>query len=209
MIHRELFFATPVYVKDVGTPEYNKYLEEQIVNWSKKDPGLQKTNTNGWHSPTDMHLKPEYKNLIEELHIAQQEIYKDECLEGEPFLGNMWANINYKGGYNRPHIHPNSLWSGVYYVKTPKKCGHLKIEDTRTMSLMSRPKKIKSLEVFDFMKKINKEEPKHLWREVHFEPIAGRLIMFPSWVNHCVDPNESDDIRISVSFNFLQKGLMV
>jgi len=33
--------------------------------------------------------------------------------------------------------------------------------------------------------------------------------MFPSWVNHCVDPNESDDIRISVSFNFLQKGLMV
>ena len=197
MIHRELFFATPVYVKDIGTLEYNKYLEEQIVNWSKKDPGLQKTNMNGWHSPTDMHTKIEYKNLIEELHIAQQEIYKDECLDSEPFLGNMWANINYKDGFNRPHIHPNSLWSGVYYVKTPKKCGHLKIEDTRTMSLMSRPTKT------------NKEEPKHLWREVHFEPIAGRLIMFPSWVNHCVDPNESDDIRISVSFNFLQKGLMV
>jgi len=33
--------------------------------------------------------------------------------------------------------------------------------------------------------------------------------MFPSWVIHCVDSNESDDIRISVSFNFLQKGLMV
>jgi hypothetical protein len=46
MIHRELFFATPIYVKDVGTPEYNKYLEEQIVRWSKKDPGLQKTKMN-------------------------------------------------------------------------------------------------------------------------------------------------------------------
>ena len=199
MIHRELFFATPIYVKDVGTPEYNKYLEEQIVTWSKKDPGLQKTNMNGWHSPTDMHTKIEYKNLIEELHIAQQEIYKDECLDSEPFLGNMWANINYKDGFNRPHIHPNSLWSGVYYVKTPKKCGHLKIEDTRTMSLMSIPTKTDK----------KREEPKHLWREVHFEPIAGRLIMFPSWVNHCVDRNESDDIRISVSFNFLQKRLMV
>ena len=196
MIHRELFFATPVYVKDIANSEYNKYLEDKIVAWSQNNPGLKKTNMNGWHSPTDMHLKPEYKHLIEELHIAQQEIYKDECLGSEPFLGNMWANINYKDGFNRPHIHPNSLWSGVYYVKTPKKCGHLKIEDTRTMSLMSRPKKI------------NKEEPKHLWKEVHFEPIAGRLIMFPSWVNHCVDPNESDDIRISVSFNFLQKGLM-
>jgi len=197
MIHRELFFATPVYVKDIANSEYNKYLEDKIVAWSQNNPGLKKTNMNGWHSPTDMHLKPEYKHLIEELHIAQQEIYKDECLGSEPFLGNMWANINYKDGFNRPHIHPNSLWSGVYYVKTPKKCGHLKIEDTRTMSLMSRPTKT------------NKEEPKHLWKEVHFEPIAGRLIMFPSWVNHCVDPNESDDIRISVSFNFLQKGLMV
>ena len=82
----------------------------------------------------------------------------------------MWANINPPGGMNRAHQHPNSLWSGVYYIKTPKKCGHLKIEDTRTMSLMSRPKKI------------NKEE-KNKVKQVHFEPIAGRLIMFPSWVN--------------------------
>jgi uncharacterized protein (TIGR02466 family) len=49
--------------------------------------------------------------------------------------------------------------------------------------------------------------PSHLWREVHYKPIAGRLIMFPSWLNHCVDPNESNDIRISVSFNFLQAGM--
>jgi hypothetical protein len=29
MIHRELYFATPVYIKDVGTPEYNKYLRRK------------------------------------------------------------------------------------------------------------------------------------------------------------------------------------
>jgi hypothetical protein len=33
--------------------------------------------------------------------------------------------------------------------------------------------------------------------------------MFPSYVNHCVDPNESDDLRVSVSFNFLQTGMFV
>jgi hypothetical protein len=42
MIHRELYFATPVYIKDIGTPEYNKYLEEQIVNWSKTMKDLKK-----------------------------------------------------------------------------------------------------------------------------------------------------------------------
>ena len=42
-----------------------------------------------------------------------------------------------------------------------------------------------------------------------YEPLEGRIIMFPSWLWHCVEPNESNDIRISVSFNFLQKGFNV
>ena len=51
--------------------------------------------------------------------------------------------------------------------------------------------------------------PTRLWREHHYEPIAGRCIMFPAWLVHCVDPNESNDMRISVSFNFLQKTMFV
>jgi uncharacterized protein (TIGR02466 family) len=144
-----------------------------------------------------MHLKPEYKMLVDLLHQAQHFIYNDELLDNEPFLGNMWANINPPGGYNRAHTHPNSLWSGVYYVKAPINSGHLKIEDPKPSINISRPRRKQG------------QLPKHLWNEVHFEPIAGRLIMFPSWLNHCVDTNQSNDIRISVSFNFLQKGMFV
>jgi uncharacterized protein (TIGR02466 family) len=196
-MNRELYFATPIYVKDVGTPEFNAQLEQNIINWSKQDKGVQKTNVNGWHSPTDMHLKPEYKMLVDLLHQAQHFIYNDELLDNEPFLGNMWANINPPGGYNRAHTHPNSLWSGVYYVKAPINSGHLKVEDPKPSINISRPRRKQG------------QLPKHLWNEVHFEPIAGRLIMFPSWLNHCVDTNQSNDIRISVSFNFLQKGMFV
>ena len=49
----------------------------------------------------------------------------------KPGLGNMWANINYPGSYNKQHIHPNSQWSGVYYVKVPKNSGSLFLEDPR------------------------------------------------------------------------------
>jgi uncharacterized protein (TIGR02466 family) len=49
----------------------------------------------------------------------------------------MWANINPPGGFNRAHIHPNSLWSGVYYVKTPKNCGHLKVRRPKICSMIS------------------------------------------------------------------------
>jgi uncharacterized protein (TIGR02466 family) len=62
---------------------------------------------------------------------------------------------------------------------------------------MSRPKQVEG------------QLPARLWREAHFEPVAGRLIMFPSWVNHCVDPNMSNEIRISISFNFLQRNFVV
>jgi len=196
-MNRELYFATPIYVKDVGTPEFNAQLEQNIINWSRQDKGVQKTNVNGWHSSTDMHEKPEYKMLVDILYQAQQFIYKDELLDNEPFLGNMWANINPPGGYNRAHTHPNSLWSGVYYVKAPINSGHLKVEDPKPSINISRPRRKQG------------QLPTHLWSEVHFEPIAGRLIMFPSWLNHCVDTNQSNDIRISVSFNFLQKGMFV
>jgi len=194
---RELHFPTPIYIADIAHPTLNQELEKDIIAWSNQDKGMVKTNIKGWHSQTDMHQKPEYQKLVEMLYEAQRTIYDQEHLNSEPVLGNMWANINPPGGMNRAHQHPNSLWSGVYYVKAPKNSGHLKIDDPRSIASMSRPQQKEG------------PVPARLYRETHYEPKAGRLIMFPSWVMHCVDSNESDDIRISVSFNFLQKGLMV
>jgi uncharacterized protein (TIGR02466 family) len=194
---QELHFPTPIYIFDHNDPSLNEQLEKDILNWMQQDSGVTKTNVKGWHSTTDMHTKPEYKRLVDGLFEAQHKIYQEEHLASEPFLGGMWANVNPPGGMNRAHMHPNSLWSGVYYVKAPKNCGHLRIDDPRSVAAISRP--------------VMKEgkTPARLWRENQYEPIAGRLIMFPSWLMHCVDPNESNDTRISVSFNFLQKQLMV
>ena len=48
--------------------------------------------------------------------------------------------------------------------------------------------------------------PKHLWRDVRIEPKENRAIMFNSWLWHSVEPNMSNETRISVSYNFIQKG---
>jgi len=194
---RELYFPTPIYIADIKHPTLNQELERDILAWSNRDKGMIRTNIKGWHSDTNMNELPEYAKLVDMLYSAQRTIYDQEYYESEPFLGNMWANINPPGGSNRAHIHPNSLWSGVYYVKAPQNSGQLKIEDPRSVALMSRPRQ----------KDVPK--PDRLLREHHYEPKTGRLIMFPSWLNHCVDPNNSNDIRISVSFNFMQKCFMV
>ena len=194
---RELHFPTPIYILDIKDKNLNAQLERDVISWMNQDKGIKRTNIKGWHSTTNMHERPEFKRLVNALYEAQKKIYIEEHLESEPVLGNMWANVNPPGGMNRAHQHPNSLWSGVYYIKAEKNSGQLKIDDPRAAASMVRPKQK------------SEELSSRLWRETHYEPVAGRCIMFPSWVMHCVDPNESNDIRISVSFNFLQKGMFI
>ena len=191
----EYHFPTPVYIKEIpNAVELNHYLEKQILKWNKEDPkGVSKTNAGGWHSTTDMNKKQEYDPLSKELFNMQDEIFQKEYLTMKPVLGNMWANINPPGGFNRPHLHPNSLFSGVYWIKAPKKSGNLMLYEPRPGAQCTMP---------------NRKEgklPPELWREVHYKPKAGVAIMFPSWLWHEVKPNESNDTRISVSFNFLQR----
>ena len=82
----------------------------------------------------------------------------------------------------------------MYYIKAPKKSGSFVCNDPRPGVQLNMPIRKKG------------QPPKHLWREVHLEPIEGRIIMFPFYLWHCVEPNQSNDIRISVSFNFIQHG---
>jgi uncharacterized protein (TIGR02466 family) len=189
---KEGFFPTLIYAEDFKLD--TNQMAHHIIQWSKENPGVKKTNVDGWHSETDMHKKPEYKPLVNELFKMIHQVFKEEFLDKHPVLGNMWANINYKGGYNRPHVHPNSVFSGVYYVKTPPNCGNLICNDPRPGIQTCMPNRIKE------------EPPKHLWREIHLQPQENRALIFPAWLWHCVQPNESDDVRISVSFNFIQDG---
>ena len=190
----EHHFPTIIYIKDIPNAlQLNQYLEQKIIQWSQQDKGVSKTNAGGWHSETDMNKKEEYNPLIKELFNMQDEIYQKEKLDMKPVLGNMWANINYPGNYNRPHLHPNALFSGVYWVKVPPQSGNFMVYDPRTGVQVTMPNRKKGA------------LPSELWREVHYEPVAGRCLMFPAWLWHEVKPNESNDIRISVSFNFLQR----
>ena len=165
-MHRDLHFPTPIYIADIEHSTLNQELERDIVAWSNKDKGITRTNVQGWHSPTNMAELPEYKKLVDMLYACQKTIYDQEHLDSEPVLGNMWANINPPGGMNRAHQHPNSLWSGVYYIKAPKNSGDLKIDDPRSVACMSRPRQKEG------------PVPPRLFRETHYEPVAGRCIRY-------------------------------
>ena len=47
-----------------------------------------------------------------------------------------------------------------------------------------------------------KESPKHA-STLHLGAAPGRMFLFPAWVRHSVNTNESREVRVSVAFNFV------
>ena len=89
------------------------------------------------------------------------EIFQEEWLAREPVIGNMWANINPPGALNRPHLHPNSHFSGVYYIKAPKNSGQIVFNEPRSGAHMVMPSRKEG------------EPPSHLCGEKFVDPIEG------------------------------------
>ena len=65
-----------------------KYLEEKILKWSQEDlKGIDRTNVNGWHSPTDMNHKEEYQVLTKQLFVMQEENIYQRIFNPAPRTG--------------------------------------------------------------------------------------------------------------------------
>lgn len=108
---------------------------------------------------------------------------------GKLKLDNIWINILDPGGFHSGHIHPHSVISGTYYAQAPDGAAALKFEDPRLPMMMAAPARDASA-------------PRELQSFVYIAPQAGAVLMWESWLRHEVVRNESDERRISVSFNY-------
>jgi len=199
---REMFYPTMIYYFDHPTAlETNNRIKKNVDQWEKRDEeGIIRSNSLGWHSAVDMHHRNEYNHITKWIFQKMQQVFDDQQYDPdfEPFADNMWANINKRYSHNRNHIHPGGLWSGVYYIQAPKDSGRIWFTDPRSEAHMILPR--------------YKTRPNFTWREVYYEPIPGRLIIFPAWLMHEVEPNlnkefeetDSQGWRYSISFNFMQ-----
>jgi uncharacterized protein (TIGR02466 family) len=104
-------------------------------------------------------------------------------------LDSMWINILDPGGAHSGHLHPHSVLSGVYYVRTPMGASALKLEDPRLPLMMAAPPRLE-------------DAPDAEQTFVYLEPSAGDVLMWESFVRHEVPPNMAKRARVSVSFNY-------
>jgi hypothetical protein len=100
-----------------------------------------------------------------------------------------WATLCRAGAYHAPHSHPDSAWSGVYYVDPGSESseqplsGMLEFLDPRAgAEAVTAP-----------------GDP--YGEPFRVRPQAGLLVVFPSWLHHWVHPYAGQTPRIAISFN--------
>jgi uncharacterized protein (TIGR02466 family) len=106
----------------------------------------------------------------------------------EPVMSSLWCNINGQYSSHSEHLHPLSHISGVFYIDCPPNSGSIIFKDPRPGRTMVPPP------TAEFRTENS--------MQVSVPPEDGKLLMFPSFLEHRVEQNLTTTERIGMSFNF-------
>jgi uncharacterized protein (TIGR02466 family) len=189
----EYWFPTPIWnykFNDINTDQLNEAIKF-CYEVKKNNPGRVKSNAGGWQSYNLRYNYIEKTPLLpffNEILPLLDELVIEVASPGALKLPNdVWININKKGDKNLLHYHPNSAFSGVFYLTD--KNSKIKFVKNNDISSWWR----------DCME--SKRDTPSTFNEVEYTPRAGDLFLFPAWLHHFVDEHEYDSERISVAFN--------
>lgn len=194
-------FTTPILRQPTGLSlDELKEISEFLIGLRDQSKGEAKSNRGGWHSSGNL-FSPDYRqhpklrdavttalfNYIGEIFGFRGEIQL--ALTG-------WTVINRPGDYNVPHNHAANMLSGALYTTIPDgmQNGAIVFQDPRL--------NLNAHETAG-MRKI-KLVPPWMNPNISVLPVAGEILVFPSWLNHYVEPFTApnpDDLRIVISFN--------
>ena len=186
-------FPVPIHVFDIKDFKlYQKDLIDYAYTLKSKGVGdvdtPNRSNLGGWQS-RDFHLN----NESDKLHSLLM-----ECITLLPLLKEdininvkAWVNINSPGSLNVQHSHPGCDLSGVLWVKCPDKSGNIFFHSPSCFETFQE------IESYTEDFKNNNNYYHAYW----FPPIEGRMLIFPSHLQHEVKKNLSNEDRISASFN--------
>lgn len=189
----EKLFATPVQTTRLDILDSsNSEIRQRCLQKKINSPGRMLSNKGGWQSydlAGDDLDTTRFRELFFKIKEEVDLFFKVLGIVDHGEYINSWININNSNDFNSTHTHPNSIVSGVYYVSVPENSGQL---------VFTRPSDLTSWFYSSYSKEFNDISKNFV---IH-TPVEKELVLFPSWLPHCVTENNSDSERISISFNF-------
>jgi len=168
----------------------SKLILEECYQLKNLYESIDNSNRNGYHSQTFTNKnKFEFEkfNQLSTL-INAAEVFSVDTLISKNLRSNIgeiafWLNINKSYSYNVMHSHGRADLIGVYYVSVPENSGNFVILRN------------------DGSQYCNLYEGREDLLELNLQPKEGRLYLMPGYLWHYVEASESQEDRISISFN--------
>ena len=187
----EVWFQTPVWSRKlVDHEKLNGNIMKVLAELEGETKSITRSNVGGWHSHDQIHRDEklaDIRKIIGTSCVACAQFMEFDFDNFELAIKEMWLNRNSPGDFNKAHIHPNAILSGAYYVKVPEGAGNIELYDPVPARLMN-------------VYPVKKRKPINL-QAVEYRAEEGLLLIFPSWLQHSVQPNKSEGDRVSISFN--------
>ncbi len=172
-------WPTPIGVYQIGDDVLNQQLVEAM-----QTQATHSNSENLWGHP-----HPAYQDLGKRMIDCANEVIQKRHMPAQISLGRAWLKSHGKGDINTPHAHSRNLLVGVYYIQAPEHCGDLLLQDPNAGTAWS-----------DAV-----EDGKDCRSYIRIQPQAGMAVIFPGYIVHSVEPNQSDIRRICVATNFYDK----
>lgn len=166
-------------------------IEKYCYECRSEDEGVHKSNVGGWQSNTITKQNDEISKLVNEIESYCNDLKIDLGFKKNltAKINNIWININSDGTFNIPHIHPDSIFSGVYYVKKSQDDGNIVF---KTPAINQQ---------YHYEKNLIENFTPYTSQVYKIPGDTNKLLLFPSWLEHYVEPNLSKVDRISIAFN--------
>lgn len=188
-------FPSCIWEYELTEPDaLNRGLVAALGALREAEPSIS-TDRDAWHSRGDLHERAEFGDFMEIVAAAASGVLEYLKVRSEEIIvTNCWANVNFRDHAHHRHTHPNNLISGVYYAKIPPQSGKIVFIDPRPQANVMIPA-------------VTGYTPQNSAKHT-FNVAEGRLLLFPSWLEHYVEEHGADEERISIAFNLVPKGRM-
>ena len=183
----------PSSIHRLGINNFNDYknkLVEETYQEKNEDPkGRKISNRGGWQSD-QIEIRQCKSETLKKI-IIDSLSYFEPISEKVSMFVEGWKNINKPGNFNVRHNHPRSDLSGVLWIKTPKNSGNIVFTSPHFFN------RYQEIDSYTDEFKYNSNS----YISYYFIPKEGHILIFPSFLEHEVEINKSDEDRISYSFN--------
>jgi len=180
-------FPTPVAYFDFGTDLTEIELDFITKQETRGNTGnTTSVDNNLFDSPEIAEIARFCQESVDEY---MKEVYAPK-FDVSAYITQSWANYTSKGQWHHKHEHPNSFISGVFYVQAQKDIDKIYFYKNGYQQI--------KLPTENF----NLYNSESWWLGVE----TGQLILFPSHLTHMVETVQTDETRISISFNTFLKG---